>query len=153
MTNKSWRPESIQARYKIMSCCHLSGFRIHAATKSDSNKWRPVSVRSETHCYYTVCCPLPYSGHCLSSQRAAREQPPLSAPEQTLCQGRGKRWRHQTREWKKTQLLFWLREEEKTFLFTALWVYPHWKADFEKNVSLRRHFQIILLFQSGPERW
>ena len=74
MTNKSWLPESIHARYKIMSCCHLSGFRIQAATKSDSNKWRPVSVRSETHCYYTVCCSLPSSGHCLSSQRAPREQ-------------------------------------------------------------------------------
>ena len=46
--------------------------------------------------------PFPPSRHCLSSQRAprdqpessvraAREQPPLSAPEQTLCQGRGNR--------------------------------------------------------------
>ena len=31
--------------------------------------------------------PFPPSGHCLT----AREQPPLSAPEQTLCQGRGNR--------------------------------------------------------------
>ena len=71
MTNKSWLPESIHARYKIMSCCHLSGFRIQAATKSDSYKWRPVSVRSETHCYYTVCYPL-------SSQWALSEQPESS---------------------------------------------------------------------------
>ena len=34
---------------------------------------------------------FPPSGHCLSNLRAAREQPPLSAPEQTLCQGRGNR--------------------------------------------------------------
>ena len=47
MTNMVWQQESNHARNKIMSCFNISGFWIGAATKSDPNKWRPVSIRSK----------------------------------------------------------------------------------------------------------